>query len=564
MRKENRKAKVKKQSNSALEFSISDRVDILFSARIKQKNNFNIPIRIIKAKKIVIDFEQEKEITLPIVQKNSFKKEFRKLFFGVLNSYFRLLSKTIVLFLIFAINWVAISNIGKTFAYYNDIGTSEGNYIAASNLNFRLYSDNDFEPKLTPTEKSFREIIVTNNGDMDMDYRAHVSVNDNVLCDNIHLRMKMNGLNIYDNDLNDFSLHGLGLSSGESDKLNFELSLDNGDNELWSKECNFSFIFKGIQADVNGFSDRESIRNLAQTGIWEIEDDDSECRRRIRERCHGNKICEKLISCHKKCDKLGDLFDDIKDTFDEKSGDFNCDILEGKHCDNKKHTEENCEEACDKKTDECVLGESNSHENGSGVEQDCSENSEGMRDGTGDNGRQDEEQGENQSGAVEESNNAEEAPGSDLDEGQQDEELGGFQNDEPSDGREQDGAQDTLDIEDAGQKDEGLDKEQDGDVVDGVGDESEDNDNQDEDVIGDSGDSNDDNNQSEEETNSDEEQSDEAGETQATKNEESKTVEEKDDFVELPKVEIEKVVVIEEPAVIPNDSNDTENNEEKE
>lgn len=195
----------------------------------------------------------------------------------------KLLNKTISLVLITLLNYLAFLSFGTSpaFAYFNDEETSTGNTYSAGTLDFSLSSpQNNFGPRpevaldMMPGDSATREIIVRNEGSLDLQYhgRTEKILGDDDFCNGLQLIAKLNGEINYDGGLMDFNSLGLPLSFGSEDNWFFIAYLPYESNFV-NKVCQFKFVFEAWQDNIisygdGGFDDTEEISSkLASWGL---------------------------------------------------------------------------------------------------------------------------------------------------------------------------------------------------------------------------------------------------------------------------------------------------------
>jgi predicted ribosomally synthesized peptide with SipW-like signal peptide len=174
----------------------------------------------------------------------------------------RLLTKTVVLFLIVMLNWFGLSAVGRTLANFNDTETSEENLFQAGALDFSL-SGPDFSPAVTPSQNATSTIDLQDSGLMDFTYGAEVKSASGTLC---------NFLQLEDNLTNTYGALSTSISATTTfpavDNIIFDARLTSASKALQNKMCEFKFVFDGEQIDGAGFSDTEEISRTIRTGEW--------------------------------------------------------------------------------------------------------------------------------------------------------------------------------------------------------------------------------------------------------------------------------------------------------
>ncbi len=187
--------------------------------------------------------------------------------------------RIVVLLIIVGLNWAGISDIGETFAYFNDTENATGNTYQASTLDFSLSSSGNFLPPVTPNQNSGRTINIVNDGSLEFQYDIELDVVsiDSDLCDGLNLAMSLeNGTStpIYSGNLADFDVATSTLAVSAAGTLEVEISLDSKEISRWHKTCDFNITVNAWQSDFTssgqGFSDTETIHNRVISGNWGV------------------------------------------------------------------------------------------------------------------------------------------------------------------------------------------------------------------------------------------------------------------------------------------------------
>jgi hypothetical protein len=186
---------------------------------------------------------------------------------------FKLVEKLICLLLIVGLNSFGVFGVFRSFAFFEDTEEAQKSSVGASLLNFSIESDNNFSPKVKPSQSSLREFELVNDKDLEIDYDILIVVNNTGLCKELKLKVKRNDIVIYNGVLADFGLFGLNLPATDTDNFSSIVSLTNSDESFWGKECKFDLIFSGEQIDGKGFSDVEVLENSVVSGVWDCDDD---------------------------------------------------------------------------------------------------------------------------------------------------------------------------------------------------------------------------------------------------------------------------------------------------
>jgi len=158
-----------------------------------------------------------------------------------------------------------------TLAYFNDEEKSEQNFISLGSLDFYLTSAADFDPVITPTQDSYREVTLIDDGTLPFQYRSEINNfgGDSDLCEALDLAVSLAGSPVYNGALADFIL----ATSTDLGAFNFEATLTDTVADLENKTCTFDFVFTGWQDNLPdataGFFDIETISNVIGGGSYE-------------------------------------------------------------------------------------------------------------------------------------------------------------------------------------------------------------------------------------------------------------------------------------------------------
>lgn len=169
--------------------------------------------------------------------------------------------KIVLVLLVIGLNWMGVSSIDKTIAYFSDIEQSLGNIYGAGTLDFSLFAPGDFSLNLTAASTAVRNIHILNEGNLNFQYIIEAGDFQGDLCENLNVEAKLNGTKKYEGSLTEFSLFPSALfSHPENWQFKFTFS---GDPEEYNKEtCQFYFNFMGWQDNMesyllSGFDDIE-------------------------------------------------------------------------------------------------------------------------------------------------------------------------------------------------------------------------------------------------------------------------------------------------------------------
>lgn len=178
------------------------------------------------------------------------------------------LVKIAVILIIIGLNWIGLSAVVGTFAYFNDTETSSANEFNAATLDFLLTSAGGFSPNVTPAATSSRTVNVVNNGSLGFEYAASTTNAVGALCSFLNLAAKLNGAEKYNGPLSGFNAGPFVFDAPE--KWDFTVSLISSEASLQNKNCAFDFNFDGEQNGGAGFSDTETVANTVESGEWEV------------------------------------------------------------------------------------------------------------------------------------------------------------------------------------------------------------------------------------------------------------------------------------------------------
>lgn len=181
--------------------------------------------------------------------------------------------KLLALMLIVGLNGVALSGIGDTMSYQNDIETSSGNTFIAEQLDFILDA-NDWSPfsqelDLEQGETVSRDVTTVDIDDLSIDFKYIVAPEKtgglDAFCDELDLEVLVEGSSVYSGDFLTFVSPILQFST-TTDDITYKITLPSGTPDFANGDfCEFSFIYKGWQDNFpvfpNGFHDIEVVEN---------------------------------------------------------------------------------------------------------------------------------------------------------------------------------------------------------------------------------------------------------------------------------------------------------------
>ena len=175
--------------------------------------------------------------------------------------------------LVIGLNWVGLSAVYKTAAYFTDMGESPENAWQAGILDFELRSDNDFLPSLIDIEEETERTISIINLGNNHKYKITATNFSAGVCDYLYLEASLNqGDILYSGLLKDFVDFGPTVFEDPAD-WNFVLTLPaDAPQEVLGQTCDFNFVFFGSQTRHDlpfgtGFTDTEQISSSIATAI---------------------------------------------------------------------------------------------------------------------------------------------------------------------------------------------------------------------------------------------------------------------------------------------------------
>ena len=213
--------------------------------RSLKEKTIKIKIRVLKKRRAV-----------RTVRKKPFKKQKKRELLKVLPL------KVISLFLIVGLNWIGLSAVVGTFAYFNDTENSAQNSFQATTLGFSLIGD-DFSPLVSPSQNATSTIDLQNDGLLDFIYGARVENANGTLCDFLELESSLGSAY---QPLIGFSTATTTFSA--SSTVIFDARLTSNSKSLQNRMCEFKFVFDGKQLEGAGFSDTEEISRTIVSGEW--------------------------------------------------------------------------------------------------------------------------------------------------------------------------------------------------------------------------------------------------------------------------------------------------------
>ncbi|MFH1990532.1 MAG: LamG-like jellyroll fold domain-containing protein [Patescibacteria group bacterium] len=175
--------------------------------------------------------------------------------------------KIIALLVIIGLNWIGLSAISETSAFFFNTKDSSANTFTAATLDFSL-TGSDFSPSsLNPGESATRNIIIQKDGSLGFQYKINYEKVSGNLCDYLDLTA-----GAYSGLLKDFTDQGPFTFSGIP-SWNFVVSLPLGvSDDLQGEVCDFNFVFNAWQDNLTylsgGFTDTEKLGSIIKAGYW--------------------------------------------------------------------------------------------------------------------------------------------------------------------------------------------------------------------------------------------------------------------------------------------------------
>jgi len=169
---------------------------------------------------------------------------------------------------------------GATDADISDSEVSTGNMFTATTLDITQNQTSNNLPisslfnvtSLVPGGFEIRAMRIKKAGEMDFNYRivASKTIGDDNFCQSITLVLLQDWQIKFEGVMNDLVLDDRINENGVDDWIML-VKLDNNDQALTLKECQFDIIFKTWKNDpyeTNGFYDEETITNRVTSGSW--------------------------------------------------------------------------------------------------------------------------------------------------------------------------------------------------------------------------------------------------------------------------------------------------------
>ena len=159
--------------------------------------------------------------------------------------------KLLAFTLIVGLNGVALSQIGYTMGYYNDIESSEGNSFSATMLDFIL-TNNNLEKVIGPEalgEISHASVAMPEDDSLPMQYDVSTSVDitsNTAFCAGLIVEAKLNGITKYNNSLSGLTY----ATTTEFGTWEFRFDLPPNVSIPHGAQCAVSVLFSAWRADI--------------------------------------------------------------------------------------------------------------------------------------------------------------------------------------------------------------------------------------------------------------------------------------------------------------------------
>lgn len=209
-----------------------------------------------------------------------YKKELVKINFQSISSFSWL--KTLVMrlttiLLIVMINYLGLSGIGFTHAYFSDEEISEDNSFTDGILDFRMTYDCDSEEDVisdfTPTNPIVRNHTVYQEGTLNFQYQVQpINFSGNLdFCNQLMLTADLGGTQVFSGRLVDFNYTTI--FSTSTYLWLYTLTLPEGlSDEYHHQTCEFTAVYEGWQENLptpdQGFYDIEKKHYVITSGEW--------------------------------------------------------------------------------------------------------------------------------------------------------------------------------------------------------------------------------------------------------------------------------------------------------
>lgn len=175
---------------------------------------------------------------------------------------------------VFSILFLSAIAVPKAHASFFDQEQSLTNTFSVTTLDFSLSSLAEFSPDtINPNDISSRTISIIKNGIEDFKYniQAVKTSGDDNFCNALEVEAKLDGITKYNGSLMSLNLSPLiEITSGQDD-WEFIVSFNDTSASLQNKTCEFDFIFQGWQLNSDttwGFDDEEIISSTINSDYW--------------------------------------------------------------------------------------------------------------------------------------------------------------------------------------------------------------------------------------------------------------------------------------------------------
>jgi len=173
--------------------------------------------------------------------------------------------KISALLVIVSLNWTGLLAVGETISYFTDTEGNVENVLSVSTLDFSVNSLSAFTPgSLAEGEHSYRAINVSNEGDLNFQYRIFAKSLTGDLCDYVRLEANLDGgaVECASTGLSGFACSPFTFSDPDQWSFNATLS-SSTPTTMRGKSCSFKIVFEawqeGVSYGAGGFTDIEEI-----------------------------------------------------------------------------------------------------------------------------------------------------------------------------------------------------------------------------------------------------------------------------------------------------------------
>lgn len=173
--------------------------------------------------------------------------------------------KIVTLLMIIGLNWTGLCAVGETISYFTDTEDVKDSNFQIATLDFSVNSLSGFAPgSLAEGEHSYRTVNVSNEGDLNFQYRISAKSLTGDLCDYVSLEANLDGgaVECANTGLSGFACSPFTFSDPDQWSFNATLS-PSTPTTMQGKSCGFKISFEAWQEGgsygTGGFSDIEEI-----------------------------------------------------------------------------------------------------------------------------------------------------------------------------------------------------------------------------------------------------------------------------------------------------------------